>query len=230
MLHSIAIDDEPSALEILERYAAKTPFLTLEKVFYSTTDALAFLQVNTPDLIFLDIQMPDMAGTEFARLILGRQIPIVFTTAHAEFAVEGFNLHVADFLLKPFDFPRFLQACQRVMEAGMVNTLPTGQSLFVREGHNWVRVNLEQVCYIQSDTNLLFIYEQHRRIVTRMTLTEMIDLLPTEQFMRVHKSYIVALHAVEKVERHQLSVGKTTIPLAAAFRDTVIQRLGIRID
>lgn len=209
----------------MERYAAKVPFLQLKRSFYSTAEALDYLNRESIQLIFLDIQMPDMLGTDFARLLQLQKIAVVFTTAHIEYALEGFELKALDFLLKPFDFGRFLQACQRVLELGGTKAVGAENSVFVKEGYDWVRVQLDEVLYIQSDTNLLFIYERQRRITTRMTLQEMLNSLPAERFARVHKSYIVALAAVQKLEKHQLTVEKNLIPLAAAYREEIEERL-----
>ena len=224
MLHAIAIDDEPAALDILSRYAGKVPFLQLDRAFVSTADALTYLHTRPVDLVFLDIQMPDLSGTDFARLIAPLQKSIVFTTAHADYAIEGFALDVLDYLLKPIEFGRFLQACNRAFAQ---TTRQAGQtaSIFVKDGYDWVRVNLNDVLYIHSDTNLLFIYEQDRQISTRMTIADMLLTLPSDQFIRVHKSYIVALKAIRKIERHQLTIGTVTIPLAGSYRDAVEQRL-----
>lgn len=224
-IRAIAIDDEPSALEVLERYAAKVPFIQFERVFFSTAEALAYLHTAPVDLIFLDIQMPDMLGTDFARLIQLQKTAIIFTTAHSEYALEGFELKALDFLLKPFDFARFLQACQRALEQNAGKTSEVEGSIFVKEGYDWVRVNLDDVLFIQSDTNLLFIHEAQRRITTRMTVQEMLQQLPSDRFVRVHKSYIVALAAVQKIEKHQLTLGKHCIPLAAAYREAIEERL-----
>lgn len=224
-INAIAVDDEPSALEVLERYASKVPFIQLKKVFYSTAEALAYLHSEPIQLIFLDIQMPDMLGTDFARLIQLQKTAIIFTTAHAEYALEGFELKALDYLLKPFDFARFLQACQRALEQNGRKTNEEEGSIFVKEGYDWVRVNLDDVQFIQSDTNLLFIHEGQRRITTRMTVQEMLQQLPPERFVRVHKSYIVSLAAVQKIEKHQLTLGKHCIPLAAAYREEIEERL-----
>ncbi len=224
MLHAIAIDDEPAALDVLSRYADKVPFLQLDQAFTSTTNALAYMHQRRVDLVFLDIQMPDLSGTDFARMVAPLQKTIVFTTAHADYALEGFALQALDYLLKPIEFPRFLQTCNR---AYAQTTALAGQSssIFVKDGYDWVRVDLGEVLYIQSDTNLLFIHENTRQISTRMTIAEMLATLPADQFVRVHKSYIVALRAIRKIERHQLTVGNVTIPLAGSYRDVLEQRL-----
>jgi len=224
MLHAIAIDDEPAALEVLQRYAAKIPFLELSQTFLSTTDALAYLHAQRVDLLFLDIQMPDVLGTDFARMVAPLQKTIVFTTAYADYAVEGFSLQALDYLLKPIEFGRFLQACNRAYAQVMPAREGT-PGIFVKDGYDWLRVNVEQVLYIQSDTNLLFIYEQDRRVTTRMTIADMLATLPGEDFIRIHKSYIVALKAIRKIERHQVTVGNVTIPLADSYREALQSRL-----
>ncbi len=224
MLNAIAIDDEPAALEVLQRYAEKVPFLNLTQRFINPTDALLFLRTEPIDLVFLDIRMPDVSGTTFARMVASLPVSIIFTTAYADYAVEGFTLQALDYLLKPIEFGRFLQACNRAY-AQVMPQRGGPSSIFVKDGYDWMRVNLDEVLYIQSDTNLLFIHEQNRRISTRMTIAEMLSTLPPDQFIRVHKSYIVALKAIRKIERHQLTVGSVTIPLAGSYRDAVEQRL-----
>ncbi|MET4108373.1 LytTR family DNA-binding domain-containing protein [Hymenobacter sp. UYP22] len=224
MLHAIAIDDEPAALQVLERYAAKVPFLELTHTFLSTAEALVCLHTERVDLLFLDIQMPDVHGLEFARLVAPLQKPIVFTTAYAEHAVAGFSLQALDYLLKPIEFGRFLQACNRAY-AQAPPAPESSPGIFVKDGYDWIRVNVGQVLYIQSDTNLLFIHEQDRQVSTRMTLADMLDTLPADEFIRVHKSYIVALKAIRKIERHQVTVGTATIPLAESYRQALQDRL-----
>lgn len=224
MLHAIAIDDEPAALEVLQRYAAKVPFLELTHTFLSTSEALACLHAERVDLLFLDIQMPDVRGLDFARLIAPLQKPIVFTTAYAEHAVEGFSLQALDYLLKPIEFGRFLQTCNRAYTQVMP-AWEESPAIFVKDGYDWIRVNVAQVLYIQSDTNLLFIHEQDRQVSTRMTIGDMLATLPAQEFIRVHKSYIVALRAIRKIERHKVTVGTVTIPLAESYREALQNRL-----
>lgn len=224
MLRAIAIDDEPAALEVLSRYADKVPFLELSRVFLNTTDALAYLHSQRVDLIFLDIQMPDLTGTDFAELIAPLNKSIVFTTAYSDYALDGFRLNALDYLLKPIEFGRFLQSCNR---AYTYHLRQKGEpvSIFVKDGYDWVRVNLNEVLYIHSDTNLVFIHEQSRQVSTRMTLSEIVRILPAEEFIRVHKSYVVSVQAIRKLERHQLTVGGAVIPLAATYRQALEQRL-----
>ncbi|RRA99921.1 LytR/AlgR family response regulator transcription factor [Larkinella rosea] len=224
MLRAIAIDDEPAALEVLSRYADKVPFLDLVQTFMNTTDALNYLHTQRVDLLFLDIRMPDLTGTDFAQVIAPLQKPVIFTTAYADYALEGFALNALDYLLKPIAFSRFLQSCNRAYTRHLQQQ-GESSSIFVKDGYDWVRVNLGEVLYIHSDTNLLFIHEQNRQVSTRMTLAEMVGILPADQFIRVHKSYVVALKAIRKLERHQVTVGTIAIPLATTYRQMLEQRL-----
>lgn len=224
MLNAIAIDDEPAALAVLQRYADKIPFLQLSQTFLRTTDALPFLHTQRVDLLFLDIRMPDLSGTDFARMVAPLQKKVIFTTAYADYAVEGFALQALDYLLKPIEFSRFLQACNRAY-AQLMQQQGASSTIFVKDGYDWIRIQLDEVLFIRSDTNLLFIHEQKRQVSTRMTLSEMLSTLPADQFIRVHKSYLVALKAIRKIERHQITVGTEIIPLAGPYRQALEQRL-----
>lgn len=221
----IAIDDEPASLAVIEQYAEWVPFLWLRKTFVSVKEALAFLKNERVDCVFLDVKMPDLLGTELARILQG-QTQIVFITAYSEYAVQGFEVQALDYLLKPIEFERFLQTVNRVHAQLSQRTEGQG-SIFIKEGYDWVRVQLNEIQYIQSDTNLLFIYERNRRVITRMTLTEMLSLLPAERFIRVHKSYIVAIESIQKIERHQLVLAKVTIPIGELYRES-LERLLLR--
>ncbi|MCU0338713.1 MAG: LytTR family DNA-binding domain-containing protein [Spirosomaceae bacterium] len=221
---AIALDDEPAALEILQRHAQKIPFLELKAAFYSAAEALNYLVQNPVDMVFLDIQMPDMLGTDFARMLQRHKTQVVFVTAHADYAVEGFALQALDYLLKPVDFGRFLQTCNRALEQ-QARQKGEAASIFVKDGYDWVRVTLPQVLYIQSDTNYLTIHEPTRKVTTRMTIAEMLELLPSDKFVRVHKSYIVAIDAIQKLERHQVTVGNIAIPLAGSYKEALEARL-----
>jgi DNA-binding LytR/AlgR family response regulator len=221
----IAIDDEPASLTVIEQYAEWVPFLLLKKSFVSVKEALAFLKNERVDCVFLDVKMPDLLGTELARILQG-QTQIVFITAYSEYAVQGFEVQALDYLLKPIEFDRFLQTANRV-HAQLSQRVEGQGSIFVKEGYDWVRVQLNEVQYIQSDTNLLFIYERNRRVITRMTMTEMLSLLPAERFIRVHKSYIVSVDSIQKIERHQLALTKATIPIGELYRDS-LERLLLR--
>lgn len=227
-LHCIAVDDEPIALKIIQAHAQKVPFLKLEAVFASATEALSYLQTQQADLVFLDINMPDLSGIEFAK-IAGSKTKIIFTTAYAEYAVQGFELAATDYLLKPISFARFFQACTRAQEQHPSNDAAAhamqDNYLFVKDGYTMVRINLDALLYIEADDNYLTFYEEQRRTVTRMTLSEAAEKLAGKPFLRVHKSYIVALPKVEKIERHQVVVAGATVPVSGSYRPDLLQKL-----
>ncbi|MEL6132317.1 MAG: LytTR family DNA-binding domain-containing protein [Bacteroidota bacterium] len=224
MLKAIAIDDEPAALKVITAHADKIPFIHLKQHFLYPTEALSYLQSEQVDLIFLDVQMPDLKGTELAELLKGSGTQLVFVTAFPEYAVQGFQLRALDYLLKPVSFSRFLEACNRALQ-GVAKKQNEAPSFFIKDGYDWVRVELDKVQYIRSDTNLLFFHQEDRTLTTRMTVAKVLELLPAEDFIRVHKSYIVSIRAVRKIERHQLTVGKEKIPLAGSYKEEVQRRL-----
>ncbi len=218
ILHAIAIDDEAPALAVIAAHAAKVPFVQLRETFVSPVEALAYMQRHPVDLVFLDIQMPDLPGTELMRLAKDSGAQFVFVTAYPEFAVEGFELQALDYLLKPVEFPRFLEACKRALQQRQAGAK---EDLFVKDGHDWTRIHMPGIHYVRSDTNLLFIYHSGGVTVTRMTMSQLMEMLPPGLLMRVHKSYAVALKAVQKIERHQLTVGDALVPVARSYREEV---------
>ena len=227
MIKAIAIDDEPVALDIIKIHAQKVPYLELDTVFLNATEALTYLDSTPTDLVFLDINMPDISGLEFAGLVR-HKTQIIFTTAYAEHALKGFDLAATDYLLKPINFSRFLQACQ--LANGRMQHPATPNSghqkcLFVKDGHNWVKIVFGDILYIQGQDNYVCIVEQNKQTLTRMTLAELQNKLPGDQFLRIHKSYIVAIPKIEKVENHQVIIKPAKIPLSKSSRDELLKRL-----
>jgi DNA-binding LytR/AlgR family response regulator len=229
MIRAIAIDDEPIALEVIKTHAANIPFLALKGCFVSAAEALAYVQKEPVEVIFLDIHMPDISGVELARII-HPQTKIIFTTAYAQYAVTGFELAAVDYLLKPISYKRFLQACTKI-KGQLHEQIPVSglgvidQYLFVKDGYDYVRVNLSELLYIEADDNYLSFYETQKRTLTRMKMVEALDKLPGDKFVRVHKSFIVALAKIEKIERHQLSLAGRKIPLSDTYREHLLQKL-----
>lgn len=232
MLRCIAIDDEPIALDIISAHARKVPFLDLKQTFVNAIEALAFLRTEKIDLIFLDINMPDLTGIDFAEVVNNSPDKplIVFTTAYPEYALQGFELSALDYLLKPIGFGRFMQACNKAYErkqasAGKTDGAERSPYVFVKDGYDWVRVNLEELLYVESEGNYLTFQETNKKTLTRMTIGEAVELLPPTAFMRVHKSYLVSLDRIEKIERHQLTIGKVQVPLSGSYRDELLERV-----
>ena len=222
-LRCIAIDDEPIALDVINAHAGKVPFLDLRRTFVNAIEALTYLQTEPVDLIFLDINMPDLTGLDFAQVV-GNKSLIVFTTAYPEYALQGFELSALDYLLKPIAFGRFLQAANKAYER-LSSDAKKSPFVFVKDGYDWVRINLEELHYVESEGNYLTFQETGKKTLTRMTIGEAVGMLPTDQFMRVHKSFIVALDRIEKIERHQLTIGKVQVPLSGSYRDELLERV-----
>ena len=223
MLKAIAIDDEPMALEVIKAHAKKVTFLDLKETFVSAMEALAYLKNNPCDLIFLDINMPDITGLDFSQL-LPQNTSVIFTTAYSQYAVDAFNLNALDYLLKPIDFSRFMKSCQKAY--GVINKeAPKVSYLFIKDGYDLVRVSLENLLFVESEGNYLTFKELDKKTLTRMTMTEALEMLPKSDFFRVHKSYVINLNQVKKIERHQVWVGAEAVPIAANYKDDLMDIL-----
>lgn len=229
MLRTIAVDDEPVSLEIIKSHAEKIPFINVVDCFTDPSKALAAINDNQIDLVFLDIQMPDLTGLEMVKLI-EKKVQVVFTTAFGDYAVEAFSLAITDYLLKPISFSRFLQTCQLAKDrtASVMKSSPlgeTGKQLFVKDGYQWVRIDLNKLLFIQGQDNYVKLCETDKQTLTRMTLTEILSQLPPNEFVRVEKSYIVAVSKIDRMERHRLTIGKDHIPVSIAYRTNLLQML-----
>ncbi|MGB4400405.1 MAG: LytTR family DNA-binding domain-containing protein [Daejeonella sp.] len=221
MISAIAIDDEPVALDIIRMHAAKVSFIKLKQTFTSARAALNYLAVEAVELIFLDINMPDIGGLEFATLV-SPQTQLIFTTAHTDYAVTGFDLTITDFLLKPFNYNRFLKACIQAQNRGerrQEDPAQNSDSLFVKDGYNWVRIELKGLLFIKSEDNYTGFVEEHRRTFVRMTLQELLNKLSGKNFLRVHKSYVVNKDHIQKFEKNQLLINGIKIPVSRFFMD-----------
>ncbi len=227
MLKAIAIDDEPFALEVIKAHAKKVSFMELKETFVSAKEALEYLKKNAINLVFLDINMPDISGLDFSQL-LPNDTSVIFTTAYSQYAVDAFNLNAVDYLTKPIEFTRFMKACQKAYEIAQKakGEIVETPYLFVKDGYDLVRIVLDDLLYVQSDGNYLTFKEKTRKTLTRMTMIEAIESLPKYKFMRVHKSYLINLNHVLKVERHQVNVTDDTfVPIAASYHGDLMEAL-----
>jgi DNA-binding LytR/AlgR family response regulator len=225
-MNCIILDDEPAAVSILERYIQKVPDFQHLQSFHSPTEALGFIKQQTVELVFLDIQMPDLLGTDLAKL-LPKGTQVIFTTAFSDYAVEGFSLRAVDYLLKPISFPRFLEACNRALE-NRTQRNSTNEYFFVKDGHDWIKIIWKNVQFIQSDGNLLYIHEKDKKVITQMPLKDIVHLLPSQEFIRVHKSFIVSLSAIHRIERHQLHLSNVVVPIATTYKDVIEKHFGLK--
>lgn len=225
MLKAIAIDDEPLALAVLDSFCNKTAGISLEKTFLKTGEALAFLAEEPIDLVFLDINMPAISGTELAQKLPG-PVQVIFTTAYSEYAVEGFNLNATDYLLKPFTYERFLQAIQKVM---IYKQLPESspQYLILKADYRQYRVPFEDILAIEGLDDYLKVHLANAKpIVARMTIRAITEMLPGNDFLRVHRSYILNKNKIENVRNKIITVGGLRIPVSKSYEKQFFEAFG----
>ncbi len=223
-LKCIAIDDEPLALRKIVDYINKVPFLECVNSFSSGLEALSYLKSNHIDLIYLDIQMPDIKGTQLVN-ILKNKPQIIFTTAYDEYALEGFSLDATDYLLKPIAFDRFLESAQKALDR--VAFTPSGiegepseekNFLFVKTENKWKKVKIDDIFYIEGLKDYLSIYTKAERVLTLQSFSAMLDKLSTEQFVRVHKSYVVAIGQIDEIEKARVLINEQWIPVSDTYK------------
>ncbi len=224
----IAIDDEPKALAVVAHYAAKVPSLQLVQTFRSSIDALDYLQREQVDLVFLDINMPDLTGIEFLK---AQQQPplVVFTTAYSEYAVQSYDWEAAGYLLKPIDFQKFLKAVNKA--AAMIklkNSQPQpatgsgkGEFVLVKSGVQTYRLKLEDILYLEATGNYVTFITKEKKVAALNSLGEILHQLPADKFIRIHKSFAVSLSHVEVVESYQVRIAGAEIPIGRTYREAL---------
>ncbi|MGB8191415.1 MAG: LytTR family DNA-binding domain-containing protein [Chitinophagaceae bacterium] len=217
-MKAIAIDDEPIALEIIKSHAAKVPFLDLKATFTDAFKALEYLQKESVDLIFLDIKMPDISGIDFFNSLSKKPL-VIFTTAYTEHAVTSFELDAVDYLLKPFSLSRFLKGCNKAFELyNFRNDSQKADHLYVKTGYEQVKVLFDDILYLEATGNYVnFVLKDNTTLLSRSTFTEAVNQLPADKFTRIHRSYLIAINKVDKVEKHQVTIGKLKIPVGEAY-------------
>lgn len=223
----IAVDDEPIALNIISAHIAKIPWLKLDASFTSSSKAIEHIREHTLDLVFLDINMPDLSGLELAGMIEG-PVHIIFTTAYSEHAIEGFELGATDYLLKPISFERFLKACERVRKSGSSEKSTIARSteaIFFKDGYHWIRINIPDIIFVEASDNYVLFHGKDKPVMVRMTLSEAMSRLTEKGFMRIHKSYGVALSKIEKVETTNVIVAGRKVPLSPGYKTDLLKAL-----
>ena len=230
MIRCLVVDDEPLALHIVEDYISKVPFLELVKATTNPIEALTLVQEGNVDLVFLDVQMPELTGIQFLKISNGKA-KVILTTAYPEYALEGYDLDVVDYLLKPIAFDRFFKAVQKAQgiiqpsakPIAAVETAPQNDFLsdfiFVKSEHKIQKVYLRDVLFIEGLKDYISIFTSGERIITLQNMKKMEDALPERHFVRVHKSYIVSLNKIDSIERSRIWIGEKIIPVGDTYRD-----------
>ena len=221
------IDDEPLAAGLLESYAKKTPFLHLIGTYGSAIEAMKELRDHPAQLLFLDIQMPELSGIEFAK-ILPPDTKIIFTTAFQQYAIEGYKVSALDYLMKPVSYEDFLKAANKALEWFTVSQkqqlYAKDRFMFVKSDYKLVRVNLDDILYIEGLKDYVRIYmEDGQKIMSLMNMKKLEDYLPRPEFLRTHRSFIVHMTKTQSVDRFRLVFGSEYIPISETYKDDVQQ-------
>jgi DNA-binding LytR/AlgR family response regulator len=234
LIKCIIVDDEPMARDVIRRYIEKMPNLKLEGEFGNAIKATIFLQEQSVDIIFLDIKMPQLSGTDFVRSL--RNVPkIIFTTAHKEYAHEGFELDVIDYLLKPIRFDRFLKAVnkafpQKQQEIELHGTVeksqPAASFIYLRVDRKMIKVLLNDIVYIESDKDYVKVFTEKNFIITRQTIASVEAMLSESQFIRIHRSYIISLSKLKSFTTETVEIGGKEIPISKSYRNNFLKLQG----
>ena len=228
MLKAIAIDDEPPALRVISHFCSQVSLVDLQKTFSRTDEALAYLTENEVDLLFLDINMPAMSGIDFYKAI-PKAAMVIFTTAYAEYAVEGFNLSAVDYLLKPFTFERFQQGVQKALDYSQfikkAEPELAVEYLYIKADYSTYKIAIADILFIEGlDDYLKIQLENAKPIVARMTMKSMVEKLPAPDFIRVHRSFIVPLRRIENVRNKVIALGENEIPIGSSYEAEFFKR------
>jgi len=230
MINCIAIDDEPKALEIIGRYCQKIDSLCLKASFREPVKALDFLNRVSVDLIFLDINMPDINGIQLIASLANKPM-VIFTTAYSKYAVESYDLNAVDYLLKPITFDRFLAAINKasisLTAKTKVNKTEVQETIFIKSGPQTHQVKVSDILYLQKEGNYITVFLKDKRILIRENMNDIFDLIPSADFVRVHKSYVVAIEHISLIEVHQIIINGEKIPIGSTYREPLRMRLGL---
>jgi len=223
MITAIAIDDEPLALEIIRTFSKQTGFIDLKKTFTGTREAMEYVKEQPVELMFLDIHMPGMSGIDFYKAA-GQNAMVIFTTAFSEYALEGFNVSAIDYLLKPFKYARFLQACEKAREykAYLQNKETSDNFLYIRADYTMHKIDFADIQYIEGmDNYIKFHLLNAKPILARMSMKTITEKLPEQDFIRVHRSYIVPVKKITSIKNKVISIGQVEIPVGLNYADKV---------
>lgn len=229
----LIVDDEPMARDVIRRYIEKIPSLRLTGEFGNAIDATIYLQENSVDIIFLDISMPQLSGTDFVRSLRHVQ-KIIFTTAHKEYAHEGFELDVIDYLLKPIRFDRFLRAVnkafpKKLQEAETLNSKATEENkigasfIYLRVDRKMIKLMLDDILYVESDKDYVKLFTEKGFVITRQTIASVEAMLSDSEFTRIHRSYIVSLGKIKSFTHEIVEVGNKELPIGKLYRNNFLK-------
>jgi len=231
MINCIAIDDEPKALEVIERYCRKIDLIALKATFREPVKAIEFLNCEKIDLVFLDINMPDISGMQLIATLAVKPM-VIFTTAYSSYAVESYDLNAIDYLLKPITFERFLAATNKALtflsakyKTGIKSEV--AETVFIKSGAQTHQVKVSDILYLEKDGNYITVCLKDKKILIRENMTDIFAIVPAEEFVRVHKSFVVAIRHIRMIEVHRVIVNGEKIPIGSTYREALRERLGL---
>ncbi len=236
-INCIAIDDEPLALDKIREYIKRIGYLNLLDAFNNAIDAIEFMKNNRVDLIFLDIQMEELTGIQMLESLTDKP-KVVLTTAYDEYALKGYELDVCDYLLKPISFQRFLQACEKVYDQLFPLKQPdisipdpnseeaTKGYFFVKNGNITQKINFDDILFVEGMKDYLRIWTTKEKVMTLLSFKKLEEALPRGDFMRIHKSYIVALDKIDSIDRSHVKIGNESLPVGNSYRREFLERIG----
>jgi len=235
-MNCIIIDDEPFALDLIRGYVQKTPFLTLSEAFTNPFKALEYLNEVAIDLIFLDINMPELSGIQLLRSLTSPPL-VIFTTAYPEFGAESYEYNAVDYLLKPFKYERFLKAAYKAFGINekpgrlSVNPKPISEPdseekehVFIKSGTRTHKVKIDEISYVEGAGNYTSFYVKGKKILTLLKMSDVTTLLPDKDFVRIHKSFIISINKIDVIESHQVIIEGKQIPIGVTYREVFSKR------
>jgi DNA-binding LytR/AlgR family response regulator len=223
-INCLILDDEPAALEVLEHFIGKVFFLNLVKKCEQAIEAMQILEENNIDLLFLDISMPDIDGLQFLKSIKSRPL-VIFTTGYREYALDGYDYDIVDFLLKPFDFERFLKAVNKannlISKTSRIPVVQTKaqQYIFIKADYKLMKINVDDILFVEGLKDYIKIYTRQKLYLTLMSMTAIEEKLPAGEFFRLHRSYIISLSKIDSISRHRVIIGEKFIPISLPYRE-----------
>ena len=222
-INCLAIDDEPLALDVIEEYVNKVPFLNLIGKFTNPVEATAELHKGRIDLIFLDIQMPDLTGLEFLNT-LERKPAVIFTTAYDEYALESYDFNTIDYLLKPISFDRFMKAVNKAQELLSSGAdAAENKFIFIKSDYKIHKIATDDIAYIEGYKDYVRIYTPEKRFVTRESMKNMEAMLSKDRFLRIHRSYIISIDKFSAIEGNMIILGEEKLPIGKSYKEQVMK-------
>ncbi|MEI7499680.1 MAG: LytTR family DNA-binding domain-containing protein [Bacteroidota bacterium] len=228
------IDDEPFAMELIKGYVLKTPFLELADCFSNPFKALNYLTATSVDLIFLDINMPELSGIQLLKS-LPNPPKVIFTTAYPEYGAESYEYNAVDYLLKPLKYERFLKAVNKAVEllnqkkqatVDPETMAKSRKDILIKSGNQLIKLNPDEILYVEGSGNYMTFHAAGKKIMSLLTMTEVMECLPADIFVRIHKSFVVSMKHIEMIEKHDVYVHGKALPIGNTYREQFFSKLG----